>query len=135
MTSFPRGLFGFALYLVPICFADSAAAQQIIGSYQTTIGEADLFNSSGKRLWDFCAIIQQDRANFHKFRLRDGLDEFDPFFTTAKARSVISKSCSAGGLNAPFLKKNVVSYGGTVFVEVYGQDDRISEVVVYDVGG
>ena len=129
-------MLGVALYVIPICFADAAVAQQLIGSYQTTIGEHDQFNSSGQRLRDFCAIIQQDRANFHRFNLRDSSDEFDPFFATIEARAIIGGNCRAGGLNASYLREGIISHaGGTIFVEVYGQEGRITGVIVYDVGG
>lgn len=131
-----KSMLGVVLCVVFIGSVDTVAAQQIIGTYQTTIGERDHFNSSGQKLRDFCAIIQQDRANFHRFSLRDTLDEFDPFFTTMNSRAIISGNCKAGGLNAPYLRENVLSqWPHTVFVEVYGKEGRITGVIVYDVGG
>ena len=129
-------MLGVALCGISVSSADTAGAQELIGSYQTTIGEHDQFNSSGKRLRDFCAIIQQDRANFHKFNLRDQSDESDRFFTTLEARAIIGGNCRAGGLNASYLREGIIAHaGGTVFVEVYGQEGRITGVIVYDVGG
>ena len=56
-----------------------AQAQQLIGSYVALLSEADHFNSSGQRLTSAAAIIRQDRANFHRFGIKDPEDEGDAF--------------------------------------------------------
>jgi hypothetical protein len=55
-------------------------AQQLIESYQASLSERDHFNSSGERLATASAIIRQNRANFHRFGLRNSGDEDDTFF-------------------------------------------------------
>ena len=55
-------------------------AQQLVESYQALLSERDHFNSDGQRLTTAAAIIRQDRANFHRFGLRDAGDENDDFF-------------------------------------------------------
>lgn len=57
-----------------------AEAQQLIGSYVARLSETDHFNSSGQRLTSAAAIIRQDRANFHRFGIKDPEDEGDAFF-------------------------------------------------------
>ena len=54
--------------------------QQLLESYVALLSERDHFNSSGQRLTTAAAIIRQDRANFHRFGLRDPGDEDDTFF-------------------------------------------------------
>ena len=55
-------------------------AQQLIGSYVALLSEADHFNSKGQRLTSAAAIIRQDRANFHRYGIKDPQDEGDTFF-------------------------------------------------------
>jgi hypothetical protein len=50
------------IHCVPV-----ARAQSLIGECYDLIGPADFYDSSGVPLDDFGAILQQDRANFHRF--------------------------------------------------------------------
>ncbi|MBY4894240.1 hypothetical protein KUL25_15900 [Rhodobacteraceae bacterium N5(2021)] len=70
-------------------FTPVAQAQNYMGEYYAYIGPSDHWNSQGVRLGDFGAILQQDRANFHRFGIRDQFDSADPFFGTLSARSRI----------------------------------------------
>lgn len=64
-------------------------AQDLIASYTAFIGPADLVNSQGVRLTDFGQILRQDRANYHRFGLRDELDMPDPIFASLVYRERI----------------------------------------------
>lgn len=66
-----------------------ARAQTLIAEYFTLIGPADIYNSSGARLGDFGAILQQDRANYHRFGRRDDMDGWDPIFGDPAQRARI----------------------------------------------
>jgi hypothetical protein len=80
----------FSILLLCLCLAaPMARAQTLIAEYFTLIGPADLYNSSGVRLGDFGAILQQDRANFHRFGRRDELDGWDPIFADQSQRARI----------------------------------------------
>jgi hypothetical protein len=75
-----------------LCFsllAPAARAQSLIAEYYALIGPADFYNSSGVRLGDFGAILQQDRANYHRFGRRDEGDGWDPIFSDPAQRSRI----------------------------------------------
>jgi hypothetical protein len=53
----------------------------LIDDYVALIGKRDLYNQAGKRLTMPCALIRQDRVNFHRYGLLDGhLD--DGFFAS-----------------------------------------------------
>ncbi len=82
-----RHVFGLVLCL---CLsAPAAQAQNLISQYYAMIGPGDFFNSSGARLGDFGAILQQDRANLHRFGRPDAQDGWDPVFADAGNRSLI----------------------------------------------
>mgnify|MGYP000238780149 CR=1 FL=1 len=70
-------------------FGSPAAAQNIMGEYVAEISAQDRVNSSGQPLGDFCAMVQQDRANFHRFGKRDATDSFDPVFDDRTLRGRI----------------------------------------------
>jgi len=72
-------------------------------TYYTIIANRDLYNSSGTRLADFRAIIQQDRSNLHKSGIADKIydtfddgspnimaEDFDGYFTTLNRRTMLS---------------------------------------------
>jgi hypothetical protein len=67
----------------------SASAQTVIEAYYAELSQRDMFNSSGVRLTDLGAILQQDRANVHRFGKRDPGDELDPFFANRELRARI----------------------------------------------
>ncbi len=83
-----------ACAIIALCAASPAAAQDQIGVYSTLLGPSDMFNSQGTRLTDLCTVVQQDRANFHRFGIRDEYDRDDPFFANREARARIPSICS-----------------------------------------
>lgn len=60
-----------------------------IGSYWAVIGPDDMYNSRGARLTDLGAVLQQDRANYHRFGVRHPGDEPDPVFADRATRALI----------------------------------------------
>lgn len=74
--------------------------------YTMYFGPDDYYNSNGTRLTDVCAIVQQDRANYHNFGIQDEWDEGDTVFDTAEMRAQIPSMCLVGqGVSA----ENVLS--------------------------
>ena len=71
-------------------------AQQTVAAYYTALGPQDYYNSSGTPLTDFGQVLQQDRANFHRFGRRDAYDESDPIFADPAARARIPALFAAG---------------------------------------
>jgi|AACY02.2.fsa_nt_gi hypothetical protein len=72
----------------------TAAAQDLLGAYFALLSPRDFYNSNGQRLSGFCQVLQQDRANYHRFGNRDDLDEWDPVFASVENRQRISTSCA-----------------------------------------
>ncbi|RYH12373.1 hypothetical protein [Tropicimonas sp. IMCC6043] len=112
-----------------------AAAQDLLGGYFAFIGTADMHNSKGVRLTNFCGILQQDRANVHKFRIRQEYDEGDPWFTTLAARQKIAADCRIGA-GSEYIR-NAVLRGEEryVRVQVYGWGGVPEFVVVHEGAG
>ena len=84
------------MVVVAVCAAilgsHPSQAQQLLESYVAELSERDHFNSAGQRLTTAAAIIRQDRANFHRFGLRDPGDEDDKFFADEGNRGAL-KGC------------------------------------------
>jgi hypothetical protein len=125
-------------WLVAIALALAAGpvvAQQELGYYMATLGPRDMVNSRGERLRDFCQILQQDRANYHRFGLRDELDMGDPFFASAEARQVISQLCVVRP-EYDYIRRNVLNgIPQYVWVQVIGTGGRITAIIVNEGAG
>ena len=93
------------------------------------IGPHDLYNSKGARLWEPWQILRQDRANFHRFGLRDGPDQGDRFFGSVDNRAAMERMVMRGRIE-PTAAQNVVNGGATVVVKVWGQGGRGESVTV-----
>lgn len=106
-----------------------AAAQELIASYTAFIGEADLYNSNGQRLREPWQILRQDRANFHRFGIRQFADEYDPVFASMEARAQFEALLRAGHID-PAARQAILRGGSIVHVEVWGQGSRLHSVRV-----
>jgi len=89
-----------------------------VESYVAQLSEEDHFNSNGDRLKSAAAIIRQDRANFHKFNLRDDSDEGDRFFASAENRALLEKMLEQG--RSPKAAVNAIINGTPIIlVEIF----------------
>ncbi|KMW57867.1 hypothetical protein AIOL_002835 [Candidatus Rhodobacter oscarellae] len=120
---------------VALTLSGPAAAQQVLTEYYALLSPTDMRNSRGVRLTDLCAIVQQDRANFHRFGLADDIDDWDPIFSSREARAAISGRCvvQRGFQYIPNdLARGIARY---VYVRVFGQGGRITQVFVTEGAG
>ena len=97
------------------CMPTPVWAEQLVGSYVAFLSKADHFNSQGQRLTSAAAIIRQDRANFHRFKIRDPEDEDDPFFADAGNRTALEQMLSRGRANPSVISRII---NGTPFIRV-----------------
>lgn len=80
---------GLMVAVALVAGTGSASAQSIVDAYYAELSTQDMFNSSGVRLGSLGAILQQDRANVHRFGRRDAGDEIDPYFGNPDLRAQI----------------------------------------------
>ncbi|MBW7921580.1 MAG: hypothetical protein H3C51_05700 [Rubellimicrobium sp.] len=126
-----RRLLTAVLAVTVMLGAGMAAAQQVVGGYAAWIGVDDLYNSSGQRLSEPWQVIRQDRANYHRFRIRQAGDEGDPWFGDANNRAALESLVRRGHIERSaanaILRGNVM-----IHVTVYGSGrgiDRIDVIV------
>jgi uncharacterized protein YkuJ len=74
----------------------AAALARPLEVYVARLSAADHFNSNGARLGTVAAVIRQDRANFHRFDIRDPEDEDDSFFDSADNRARLEALIARG---------------------------------------
>lgn len=77
---------GLAAFAAATCSAPLLASD---AQYCARLGPDDHVNSSGVRLNTVGAVIQQDRANYHEFGLRDRGDQDDPIFHDKTSRGAL----------------------------------------------
>ena len=76
--------------------AGSAKADRLVEEYNAYIGEEDLYNSNGEALTEPWQVIRQDRANYHRYGVRQPGDEGDGFFASAKNREQAERMIEYG---------------------------------------
>ncbi|MBY4894640.1 hypothetical protein KUL25_17920 [Rhodobacteraceae bacterium N5(2021)] len=101
-----------------IAIAQSAAAPAPVAEYVAFIGEADLHNSNGARLSAPWQVLRQDRANYHRFGIRQAGDEWDPLFADADDRALIETYVREGYISAQ-AAADIMRGGATVVVRAY----------------
>ena len=80
--------------------ATASRADDLIASYSAYIGQDDLYNSNGARLMEPWQVIRQDRANVHKFGIRQPGDESDGFFGSVRNRELAETMIRRGAISA-----------------------------------
>lgn len=85
-----RALVGLGLLVL------GSVTAQACEEYVARLGANDHYNSRGVRLTSAAAIIRQDRANFHEFRIRDPEDQGDRFFASKANRERLERMLENG---------------------------------------
>jgi len=98
-------------------------AQDIFDSYIAVIGTEDLYSSKGARLQTAGAVLQQDRANVHKFGIRQAGDTGDTYFTTAAERAKMSEAVNQSNLPKSLTDAIVNGTVGPLRIDIYGYDE------------
>lgn len=89
-----------------------------IESYCATLGEDDHYASDGYRLDNAAAIIRQDRANFHKFGIRDPSDENDSIFGSVANRARLEAMLRNGTIDRA-AERAIVRGTPDICVDIY----------------
>ncbi len=89
-------------------------------SYCARLGENDHYSSKGQRLTSVGAVVQQDRANYHRFGRPDPEDQGDPVFSNKANRDVLNGRVDDNALS-PAERREIVD--GTPYVCLSVTDD------------
>lgn len=101
----------------------------LLESYVAEIGRRDLVNSNGARLTQPWQVLRQDRANYHRFGIRDRGDEWDSFFGDANNRAAFETMLRSGSISRQ-AAQDIMQGGAVVLVEIYGRGNTGHSVVV-----
>lgn len=96
-------------------------------AYCARLGPQDHFNSSGSRLGTVGAVIQQDRANYHQFGVRDRGDQGDPIFADKVSREALRRSIDRTEISAED-RRAILNGSPFVCVTIDGDAAFISSV-------
>lgn len=91
----------------------------VIEAYVAQIGYHDLYNSSGVPLGNPWEVLRQDRANFHRFGVRDIFDQPDSFFANAGNRAIMENMLSHGSITGQ-AARDIMSGEAMVLIEIHG---------------
>ncbi len=113
--------------------AGAASADNLMFEYYATLSPKDTFNSKGQPLNDVCAIVQQDRANVHRFGNPDG-ERPDSFFNTTTRRGMIAGKCDydRNHHTVDRIRSQII---GFVLVRVYGSGGSVTRVQILEAAG
>lgn len=106
------------LVLASLLASSPALADRLVESYVARLGPEDHFNSSGGRLTSPALIIRQDRANYHKFGVRDPEDQSDDFFQSANNRELLQEFLDRGR-TTPSAYRMIVNGQPLIRVNIY----------------
>jgi len=109
----------FALAAAILCVANPLSAQQLLTEYSAYIGAEDLRNSNGVALSDPWQVVRQDRANVHRFGIRQPGDDVDPFFGDVDARAQLEALIRAGFIS-PAASEAIMRGDVRLRVRVFG---------------
>ncbi|MEL6201605.1 MAG: hypothetical protein AAFR39_04520 [Pseudomonadota bacterium] len=114
----------------------NAMGEEVLAEYLTWLDAEDTVNSSGTKLTSFGAILAQDRANYHRFGIRQELDTSDPIFSDRNMRSKLPQLYQAGRSVEKYIRDDVMSgRGHYVYVRIMGKNGRVTHVDVYEGAG
>ena len=77
-----------------------------------------LLAQSGARLTSAAQVLQQDRANFHRFGNGDYDDQYDSYFTSVSRRQMMSNMVDRGGMGSA-ARSAIVNNNVLVWVEIW----------------
>ena len=111
-------------------------ADDVIAEYLTWLDAKDTVSSKGVMLSSFGAILAQDRANYHRFGVRQELDTSDPIFSDKDMRAKLPQLYKAGSPVEAYILHDVISgVGHYVLVRVHGKGGQVTHVNVYEGAG
>ncbi len=111
-------------------------AEELIAEYLAWLDVRDTVTSRGVKLKSFGAVLAQDRANFHRFGIRQDLDTDDPVFGSRDMREKLPDFYKAGRPVEAYIRRDVMSgRGHYVYVRILGINGRVTRVDVHEGAG
>ena len=111
-------------------------AEELIAEYLAWLDARDTVTSRGVKLKSFGAVLAQDRANFHRFGIRQDLDTDDPVFGSRDMREKLPGFYKAGRPVEAYIHRDVMSgRGHYVYVRILGVNGRVTRVDVHEGAG
>ncbi|MBZ0216356.1 MAG: hypothetical protein K8F25_07385 [Fimbriimonadaceae bacterium] len=107
------------LFILTLVLPQALRAAELLESYQAYLSRNDHYNSRGERLRSAAAIIRQDRANFHRFGLRDDGDDWDSFFENKTNRARLEQMLNEGRAASHVLNE-IINSDPVIIVNIYG---------------
>lgn len=125
----------YAILTLAMTLSAPAMAQEVIDNYVAVIGAQDRFNSSGTALSQPEQILAQDRANFHRFGIRQPGDTEDRSFRSTEERTRFGMLLSNGTIDPAAAQAILGGQNVPVLVEVLGSGGRATGLRVSLAGG
>ena len=109
--------------------AAPAGGNRMLESYTAFLSWQDHYNSNGARLTEPWQIIRQDRANYHRFGVRDPQDQWDSFFADFNNRDRAEQMLMNGYIS-PQARSAIVNGPTMIRVEIWGQGNTGTSIRV-----
>jgi hypothetical protein len=97
-----------------VSVAATSLSAELLDVYYARLSYRDHYNSRGMKLNSVAAIIRQDRANYHKFYIRDEEDTTDGFFATKYNRARLERMLRRGYISRD--ARNAILYGNPLIL-------------------
>lgn len=114
-------------------------ANQLIGRKTPddfVLDAKDTVSSKGVKLNSFGAVLAQDRANYHRFGIKQELDTSDPIFSNKDMRAKLPQLYQADRSVETYIRDDVMSGRGHYdYIRIMGRDGKITQVDVYEGAG
>lgn len=114
-----------ALMVLVLSATQAFAQGPLLESYTAFLGPDDHFNSRGARLTEPWQIIRQDRANFHRYGIRDAGDQGDAFFASAANRARMESMIMNGRIE-PAAAVRIINGNVWIRVDIYENAVNVS---------
>ncbi|WP_366657912.1 hypothetical protein [Fodinicurvata sp. EGI_FJ10296] len=118
----------FGILCLAVAISSPVAAQDLLDSYVAVIGQQDRFNSSGVALGEPAQILTQDRANFHRFGIRQSGDTQDRTFATPQDRAQLAGLLANGSADPAAVRAILGEREIPILVEVFGTSGRATSL-------
>ena len=109
-----------SIFLLFSILSSTLLTAEYLGSYIARLSQNDHYSSRGYPLRHASDILQQDRANYHRFGLRDPEDTADSYFSSRSHRARLRRMLRRGWIE-PGLAEEIIDGTPLVKVDIYSR--------------